>query len=69
MPADFAISLTGLRPNRGRAAAKPRPQTRFFDPISISLKYLHAIFAQLSGLRRRCDKPEAEVGQLFFDRA
>jgi hypothetical protein len=60
MRADFAISLTRLRPNRGRATANLRQETRFFSLISIKLKHLHVVFANLNVLRRRCDEPWAK---------
>jgi hypothetical protein len=59
MRAGRAISLTPLRPNGGQARAKPRQETGLFDRVSSKLKYLHVIFAHLSGLRRRCDEPKA----------
>jgi hypothetical protein len=40
MCADRAISLTRLRPNGGKAAAKLRRETKVFGLISIKLKYL-----------------------------
>jgi hypothetical protein len=49
-----------LRPNGGQATAKPRQQARLFDLISIKLKYLHTMFAYLSGLRQCCDEPRAK---------
>jgi hypothetical protein len=59
MPADRAISLMRLRPNGGQAAAKSGQETELFDLISIRLKHLYVVPANLSGLRRRCDEPEA----------
>jgi hypothetical protein len=60
MRADRAISLTRLGPNRDQARAKPRQVTEFFSLISIKLKYLHLMFANLNGLRQRCDEPRAK---------
>jgi hypothetical protein len=62
MPGDYAISLTRLRPNGGHATAKLRREARLFDLISIKLKYLHVMLANLSVLRRRCDEPKAKWG-------
>jgi hypothetical protein len=42
------------------ATAKPRQQIRLFDLISIKLKYLHVMLANLSGLRQRCGEPAAK---------
>jgi hypothetical protein len=63
MRADRAISLTRLRPNGGRAAAKLRQEARLFHRVSSKLKYLHVMFANLSGLRRRCDELKANRWQ------
>jgi hypothetical protein len=60
MPVDCAISLMRLRPNGGKARAKARQESRLFDLISIKLKYLHVILANLSVLRQRCDEPRAK---------
>jgi hypothetical protein len=60
MPADRAISLMRLRPNGGQATAKLRQETRLFNLISFKLKHLHVMFANLSGLRQRCDEPKAK---------
>jgi hypothetical protein len=49
-----------LRPNGGQATAKLRQETRLFDLISIKLKYLHVMFANLSVLRQRCGEPRAK---------
>jgi hypothetical protein len=62
MPADFAISLTRLRPNGGQATAKLGQETGVLDGVSSKLKYLPVIFVNLSGLRQRCDEPRAESG-------
>jgi hypothetical protein len=57
---DRAISLTPLRPNGGQARAKSWQETGVFDLIPRRLKYLHVIFANLSGLRRRRGEPRAK---------
>jgi hypothetical protein len=62
MRADSAISLTRLRPNGGKAAAKLRREARLFELISIKLKYLHVILANLSVLRNRCGELAAKRG-------
>ena len=54
---DFTYALG---PNGGQATAKRRQQSRFFSLISIKLKHLHVMFANLSGLRQRCDEPGAK---------
>jgi hypothetical protein len=51
-----------LRQNGGQATAKLRQETRLFNLISSKLKYLHVMFANLSGLRQRCDEPRAKWG-------
>jgi hypothetical protein len=51
-----------LRPNGGKAAAKLRRETRVFELISIKLKYLHVILANLSVLRNRCGELAAKRG-------
>jgi hypothetical protein len=53
--------------NGGTAAAKLRREAELFGLISITLKYLHVIFAHLSVLRYRCDEPAAKRWRLFFD--
>jgi hypothetical protein len=60
MRADCAISLTRLRPNGGKARAKLRRDAGLFELISIKLKYLHLILANLSVLRKRCDELAAK---------
>jgi hypothetical protein len=59
MRGDRAIGFERLRPNGGRATAKLRRQTRLFELISITFKYLHAILANLSVLRNRCGELKA----------
>jgi hypothetical protein len=39
---------------------KSEAENRVFRLISIKLKYLHVILANLSVLRRRCDEPRAK---------
>jgi hypothetical protein len=62
MCADSAISLMRMRSNGGRAAAKLRRDAGLFELISIKLKYLHVILADLSVLRNRCDELAAKWG-------
>jgi hypothetical protein len=62
MRANRAISLMRLRPNGGKAAAKPGGETGLFGLISIRLKYLLVILANLSVLRNRCDELAAKFG-------
>jgi hypothetical protein len=60
MRADRAFSLTRLRPNGGKAAAKLRQETGLFDRVSSKVNYLHVISFCLSVLRQRCDEPRAK---------
>jgi hypothetical protein len=39
---------------------KRRQKARLFGLISSKLKHLHVVFANLSALRQRCDKPRAK---------
>jgi hypothetical protein len=60
MRADSAISLTGLGRNGDQARAKRRQKARLFGLISSKFNCLHVAFANLSGLRQRCDEPRAK---------
>jgi hypothetical protein len=52
--------LIRLRPNGDQATAKPRHETGLFGLISIPLKHLWIVLANLSALRQRCDEPRAK---------
>jgi hypothetical protein len=49
-----------LGPNGDQAKAKRRQKARLFGLISSKLKHLQVVFANLSGLQRRCGEPRAK---------
>src|SRR3954453_13730485 len=59
MRVNRAISVTRLRPNIGKAAAKPRRENTVSRLIFIRLKQLRLMLVHLSGLRFRCGKLRA----------